>query len=193
MPGNEAQGLMKYLVSTESHNDIAYGQDEVIEKELTVDNQVNGIDTEAENEMSSGSRDISNHTYTFEHNDQQNITREYEHISQNNELNVNQNEQVANQTYSDVEADQFEATAPYETSTPTLTRKDIDNEHAQDNSTDVTSNRTYTLEDNEIQDDEPIRIFIALYDYNPVIQSPNPDAEEEELAFNEGDLIKVSY
>lgn len=39
--------------------------------------------------------------------------------------------------------------------------------------------------------EEQIRVFLALYDYDPATMSPNPDAEEEELAFNEGDLIKV--
>ncbi|XP_043482182.1 uncharacterized protein LOC122511167 isoform X3 [Leptopilina heterotoma] len=35
------------------------------------------------------------------------------------------------------------------------------------------------------------RWFIALYDYDPTTMSPNPDACEEELRFNEGDSIKV--
>ena len=35
------------------------------------------------------------------------------------------------------------------------------------------------------------RIFIALFDYNPVTMSPNRDAVDEELAFYEGQLIKV--
>lgn len=39
--------------------------------------------------------------------------------------------------------------------------------------------------------DEQVRVFLALYDYDPATMSPNPDAEDEELAFNEGDLIKV--
>ena len=39
--------------------------------------------------------------------------------------------------------------------------------------------------------DYQVRVFLALYDYDPAIMSPNPDAEEEELAFTEGDLIKV--
>lgn len=36
-----------------------------------------------------------------------------------------------------------------------------------------------------------VRWFVALYDYDPVSMSPNPDAAEEELSFREGDLIKV--
>ncbi|KAK3750645.1 hypothetical protein QZH41_012818 [Actinostola sp. cb2023] len=100
-----------------------------------------------------------------------------------------------NQTYSDVEADQYEPTAPYETSTPTISRRnDHDEKLTQDdiNESEV-ANTTYTLEeDEEVQEEEElIRIFIALFDYNPAVQSPNPDAEEEELAFNEGDLIKM--
>ena len=42
-----------------------------------------------------------------------------------------------------------------------------------------------------ITTEEQVRVFLALYDYDPSTMSPNPDAEEEELAFNEGDLIKV--
>uniref|UniRef100_A0A4X2L5I2 TSPO associated protein 1 n=1 Tax=Vombatus ursinus TaxID=29139 RepID=A0A4X2L5I2_VOMUR len=38
---------------------------------------------------------------------------------------------------------------------------------------------------------EPVRIFVALFDYDPVSMSPNPDAVEEELPFQEGQLLKV--
>ena len=44
----------------------------------------------------------------------------------------------------------------------------------------------------EMAPEERVRVFLALYDYDPSTMSPNPDAEEEELAFNEGDLIQVS-
>ena len=36
------------------------------------------------------------------------------------------------------------------------------------------------------------RIFIALFDYNPATMSPNRNAVDEELAFYEGQLLKVS-
>ncbi|NWW58341.1 RIMB1 protein, partial [Ifrita kowaldi] len=36
-----------------------------------------------------------------------------------------------------------------------------------------------------------IRIFVALFDYDPVSMSPNPDAAEEELPFKEGQILKV--
>lgn len=36
------------------------------------------------------------------------------------------------------------------------------------------------------------RFFMALYDYDPLTMSPNPDAADEELPFREGDLIKVN-
>lgn len=39
--------------------------------------------------------------------------------------------------------------------------------------------------------DRRIRYFMALCDYDPTTMSPNPDACEEELPFNEGDCIKV--
>ncbi|XP_060256727.1 RIMS-binding protein 2 isoform X12 [Ovis aries] len=37
----------------------------------------------------------------------------------------------------------------------------------------------------------PARIFVALFDYDPLTMSPNPDAAEEELPFKEGQVIKV--
>ncbi|XP_016058661.1 PREDICTED: RIMS-binding protein 2 [Miniopterus natalensis] len=37
----------------------------------------------------------------------------------------------------------------------------------------------------------PARIFVALFDYDPLSMSPNPDAAEEELPFKEGQVIKV--
>ncbi|KAL0267033.1 UNVERIFIED_CONTAM: hypothetical protein PYX00_009410 [Menopon gallinae] len=39
--------------------------------------------------------------------------------------------------------------------------------------------------------DRRIRYFVALFEYDPTTMSPNPDACEEELPFNEGDSIKV--
>ena len=38
-----------------------------------------------------------------------------------------------------------------------------------------------------------MRIFVALFDYDPPTMSPNPDACDEELPFREGQLIKVRY
>ncbi|NXC00976.1 RIMB1 protein, partial [Orthonyx spaldingii] len=39
--------------------------------------------------------------------------------------------------------------------------------------------------------DDGIRIFVALFDYDPVSMSPNSDAAEEELPFKEGQILKV--
>ncbi|XP_039938089.1 peripheral-type benzodiazepine receptor-associated protein 1 isoform X3 [Hirundo rustica] len=39
--------------------------------------------------------------------------------------------------------------------------------------------------------DDDVRIFVALFDYDPVSMSPNPDAAEEELPFKEGQILKV--
>lgn len=36
-----------------------------------------------------------------------------------------------------------------------------------------------------------LRYFVALFDYDPLTMSPNPDSCEEELPFREGDTIKV--
>ncbi|XP_045699976.1 RIMS-binding protein 2 isoform X2 [Phyllostomus hastatus] len=40
-------------------------------------------------------------------------------------------------------------------------------------------------------EEPPARIFVALFDYDPLSMSPNPDAAEEELPFKEGQIIKV--
>lgn len=37
-----------------------------------------------------------------------------------------------------------------------------------------------------------MRVFVALFDYDPVSMSPNPDAGEEELPFREGQILKVT-
>ncbi|XP_074869771.1 peripheral-type benzodiazepine receptor-associated protein 1 isoform X5 [Carettochelys insculpta] len=39
--------------------------------------------------------------------------------------------------------------------------------------------------------DEGVRLFVALFDYDPISMSPNPDAAEEELPFKEGQVLKV--
>ena len=40
---------------------------------------------------------------------------------------------------------------------------------------------------------ERVRIFVALFDYDPSTMSPNPESCEEELPFREGQLIKVRH
>lgn len=42
----------------------------------------------------------------------------------------------------------------------------------------------------QLQQKKP-RYFMAMFDYDPSTMSPNPDGCEEELAFQEGDTIKV--
>ncbi|XP_037834893.1 peripheral-type benzodiazepine receptor-associated protein 1 isoform X2 [Kryptolebias marmoratus] len=46
-------------------------------------------------------------------------------------------------------------------------------------------------ESSKIKGEGGIRIFVALFPYDPVTMSPNPDAAEEELPFSEGQIIKV--
>ena len=36
-----------------------------------------------------------------------------------------------------------------------------------------------------------MRVFVALFDYDPANMSPNVDSHHDELAFREGQLIKV--
>ncbi|XP_047656256.1 RIMS-binding protein 2 isoform X4 [Tachysurus fulvidraco] len=43
----------------------------------------------------------------------------------------------------------------------------------------------------ESETDNMARIFVALFDYDPHLMSPNPDAAVEELPFKEGQIIKV--
>lgn len=43
----------------------------------------------------------------------------------------------------------------------------------------------------KMRGDNDIRIFVALFPYDPATMSPNPDAAEEELPFTEGQIIKV--
>ncbi|CAL8322340.1 unnamed protein product [Lota lota] len=44
---------------------------------------------------------------------------------------------------------------------------------------------------NDSQPEESFRIFVALFDYDPLSMSPNPDAADEELPFKEGQIIRV--
>uniref|UniRef100_A0A4W5P0W3 RIMS-binding protein 2 n=1 Tax=Hucho hucho TaxID=62062 RepID=A0A4W5P0W3_9TELE len=43
----------------------------------------------------------------------------------------------------------------------------------------------------ESEPEESFRIFVALFDYDPLSMSPNPDAAAEELPFKEGQIIRV--
>ncbi|XP_040907093.1 LOW QUALITY PROTEIN: peripheral-type benzodiazepine receptor-associated protein 1 [Toxotes jaculatrix] len=47
------------------------------------------------------------------------------------------------------------------------------------------------VDSSKMKGDSDIRIFVALFPYDPATMSPNPDAAEEELPFSEGQIIKV--
>ncbi|KAM4546830.1 peripheral-type benzodiazepine receptor-associated protein 1 [Fundulus diaphanus] len=51
--------------------------------------------------------------------------------------------------------------------------------------------RQHKGEPPRIKGDGGVRIFVALFPYDPLTMSPNPDAAEEELPFSEGQIIKV--
>ncbi|XP_023197965.1 peripheral-type benzodiazepine receptor-associated protein 1 isoform X4 [Xiphophorus maculatus] len=51
--------------------------------------------------------------------------------------------------------------------------------------------RQHKGESPKIKGDGGVRIFVALFPYDPITMSPNPDAAEEELPFSEGQIIKV--
>lgn len=62
-----------------------------------------------------------------------------------------------------------------------------------DNKNNRTEQKNANVEYNANQSNrnERMRIFVALFDYDPPTMSPNPDACDEELPFREGQLIKV--
>ncbi|KAA0701841.1 RIMS-binding protein 2 [Triplophysa tibetana] len=39
--------------------------------------------------------------------------------------------------------------------------------------------------------DQDVRLFVALFSYNPSMMSPNPETMEEELPFEQGQVIKI--
>uniref|UniRef100_A0A3Q0S1P6 RIMS binding protein 2 n=1 Tax=Amphilophus citrinellus TaxID=61819 RepID=A0A3Q0S1P6_AMPCI len=47
------------------------------------------------------------------------------------------------------------------------------------------------VESPKMKGDSDIRIFVALFSYDPASMSPNPDAAEEELPFSEGQILRV--
>lgn len=50
----------------------------------------------------------------------------------------------------------------------------------------------HSLDDyDDSEPEELTRVFVALFDYDPMSMSPNPDAADEELPFKEGQIIKV--
>ncbi|XP_075584877.1 RIMS binding protein isoform X2 [Dermatophagoides farinae] len=50
---------------------------------------------------------------------------------------------------------------------------------------------THRRQPNQRDREHGVRWFVALFDYDPMTMSPNPDAAEEELPFQEGQLIKI--
>lgn len=63
------------------------------------------------------------------------------------------------------------------------------NEISVDESAEVDS---ISGEINPPVDDMRVRLFVALFDYDPVSMSPNVDCIDEELPFKEGQIIKVN-
>ena len=78
----------------------------------------------------------------------------------------------------------------------------IDKGYNRTQTTEPVTSNGYTKEENVSvqaqqaavapQKNERVRIFVALFDYDPPTMSPNPDACDEELPFREGQLIKVN-
>ncbi|XP_070204810.1 RIMS-binding protein 2-like [Littorina saxatilis] len=56
---------------------------------------------------------------------------------------------------------------------------------------DVNDRDSIAEEINSAVDDSTVRLFIALFDYDPMTMSPNVDCIDEELPFREGQILKV--
>ncbi|XP_059150404.1 peripheral-type benzodiazepine receptor-associated protein 1-like isoform X3 [Physella acuta] len=52
-------------------------------------------------------------------------------------------------------------------------------------------NDSISGEINPVVDENSVRLFIALFDYDPTTMSPNVDSIDEELPFREGQILKV--
>nr|XP_027202997.1 RIMS-binding protein 2-like isoform X2 [Dermatophagoides pteronyssinus] len=55
----------------------------------------------------------------------------------------------------------------------------------------LTTSTAHRRQLNQRDREHGVRWFVALFDYDPMTMSPNPDAAEEELPFQEGQLIKI--
>ncbi|XP_077336804.1 peripheral-type benzodiazepine receptor-associated protein 1 isoform X3 [Lithobates pipiens] len=89
---------------------------------------------------------------------------------------------------------------PANTGTAALEKKARLNHLASDSEPDVAATLAKCHQDNRFQERErisqrpevdSIRMFVALFDYDPETMSPNPDAYMEELPFKEGQILQV--
>ena len=65
-------------------------------------------------------------------------------------------------------------------------KDNIMNGNNEISNTDTRSNHV----DSDTQSNN-VRVFVALFSYDPITMSPNTEGVDEELTFNEGDLIKI--
>ncbi|XP_055862026.1 peripheral-type benzodiazepine receptor-associated protein 1-like isoform X4 [Biomphalaria glabrata] len=63
--------------------------------------------------------------------------------------------------------------------------------HSNPGVEDVGDTDSISGEINTVVDENTIRLFIALFDYDPATMSPNVDSIDEELPFREGQILKV--
>ncbi|KAH9525760.1 RIMS-binding protein 2, partial [Bulinus truncatus] len=56
---------------------------------------------------------------------------------------------------------------------------------------DIGDTDSISEEINPVVDESTVRLFIALFDYDPTTMSPNVDSIDEELPFREGQILKV--
>ena len=88
------------------------------------------------------------------------------------------------------EDDSYDEIVDNDTVIPKKIRDDIPDSDLIDYEDDGGDSLVDSVPDLEY-DENKVRIFIAMFDYDPVIMSPNPDAAEEELPFKENQLLKV--
>ncbi|KAH9514572.1 hypothetical protein Btru_025681 [Bulinus truncatus] len=92
---------------------------------------------------------------------------------------------------------------PGPTSTNRSVNQPVSRTHSQDTSSsdhrkhlnsgleDIGDTDSISEEINPVIDESTVRLFIALFDYDPTTMSPNVDSIDEELPFREGQILKV--
>ena len=124
------------------------------------------------------------------------LTNLYKNPMLNNNVWKSGHQQQLEKQSSQVINSQFETQNVSSTNNVTTNNMNIKQDINKNSTTpagDFNTNNTSTISTNNNSNNksERMRIFVALFDYDPPTMSPNPDACDEELPFREGQLIKV--
>jgi len=127
------------------------------------------------------------------------LTNLYKNPMLNNNVWKSGHQQQLEKQSSQVINSQFETQNVSSTNNVTTNNMNIKQDINKNSTTPATdfntnnTNNTSTISTNNNSNNksERMRIFVALFDYDPPTMSPNPDACDEELPFREGQLIKV--